>query len=65
MRPGRFGAQALGVVTGGHEEHSGRVRANTVEGEQPRGMRPDEGDDELVEAVDLLRQELGTSAELF
>lgn len=40
------------------------VRADTEEGEQTRGVQGDEGDDELVKAVDLIGEELGSSCQL-
>ena len=46
------------------EQDGSCVGADAVEGEQARGTRGDEGDDELVEPVDLVVKELCTTSKL-
>ena len=64
VRPGDLGAEPFGMIPGGDEEDSGGVRVGAVDGEQARGVKRDEGDDELVEPVDLVGKELGAPSEL-
>jgi hypothetical protein len=52
------------MVTSGHQQDGGRVRADAEEAEQARGVGTDQGQDELVEASDLAIKELGSSSEL-
>ena len=40
------------------------LAGKAVDGEQARGVKRDEGDDELVEPVDLVGKELGAPSEL-
>jgi hypothetical protein len=64
LRPGGLGAEPPGVVAGGDEEQRGGVRADPVQGEQPGGAGGDEGDDKLVEALELAVEELRAPAQL-
>src|SRR5258708_4379225 len=52
------------VQSGGDEQQRRGVGADAVEGEQARGAGGHEGDDELVEAVELAAGEFGAPAEL-
>ena len=50
VREGGLGADPVGVVAGGDEQQGGGVDPDTVEGEQRRGGRGDEGDELAMEA---------------
>ena len=52
------------MIASGDEEDGGGVGADTVLAEQARSVAGDEGDDELVEVVDLIGEELGSSPQL-
>jgi len=52
------------MVAGGYEQQRRGVGADPVEGEQPRGVVGDEGDEQLADAVDLVGEKLGASAQL-
>ncbi len=63
VRPGGLGAEPLMVIPGGDREQRGGVRADAVEGEQAGGAGSDEGDDQLVQALELAIGELGAPAQ--
>ena len=46
------------MISGRDQQQRRGVRADSVEGEQARGMGGDQGDDELVQALELAVQEL-------
>ena len=52
------------MVPGRDEQQRGGVGADAVEGQQARRVRCHQGDDELVEALELAVEELGAPAEL-
>ena len=52
------------MVPGGDEQQRGGVGTDPVQGEQARGAGSDEGDDELVQALELAVQELSASSQL-
>jgi hypothetical protein len=51
VRPGRLAAQPPGVISGRDEQQRRGAGADPVEGEQAGGMRGDQRDDELVQAL--------------
>ena len=53
VRPGRLGAQPLGVVARGDQEQGGGIGADAVQREQARGAGGDQRDDERIEAHEL------------
>jgi hypothetical protein len=64
VRPGGFAAQPFGVVPGGDEQQGRGVGTDPVKGQQPGGVRGDEGDDELAGAFQLGAGELGAPSQL-
>jgi hypothetical protein len=58
VRPGGLGAESSGVVPGGDEQQRRRVGADPVQAQQPGGAGGDQGDDELVQELELAVQEL-------
>ena len=52
------------MVPGRDEQQRGGVGADPVQGEQARGAGGDQGDDELVQAVELAVQELRAASQL-
>ena len=59
VRPGGLGAEPSRVISRGDEQQRRSVRPDPGEGEQARSTGGDEGDDELIEALELAVQELG------
>ncbi len=57
VRPGGLAAQPPGVVSRRDEQQRRGVGPDPVEAEQPGGTGGDQGDDELVEALELAVQE--------
>ena len=51
------------VIPGSDQEQRGGVRADAVEGEQAGGTGSDEGDDQLVQALELAIEEPGAPAQ--
>src|SRR6266487_3474062 len=56
--------QPFGVVSRRDEQQRRGVGADPVEGEQPGGACCDEGDDELIEALQLAVEEFSTPSQL-
>ena len=52
------------MVPGSDQQQRGGVRADPVQGQQPRGAGGDEGDDELVQALELAAGELRALSQL-
>ena len=53
MGEAALGAEPLGVVAGGDQQRTGRVRTHSVAGHQPGGGLGDERLDQRVDLVDL------------
>src|SRR5215470_2949550 len=64
VRPGSLGAQPLGMVARGDQQHGRGVGADAVEREQARRAGRHQGNDQLIEAGLLAVQELGAAAGL-
>ena len=64
VRPGSLGAQPLGMVARGNQQHRRGVGADAIQREQARGAGGHQGNDDLIEAGQLAVQELGAAAEL-
>jgi hypothetical protein len=52
------------VVPGGDEQQRGGVGTDPVQGQKARGAGGDQGDDELVQALELATGELGAPSQL-
>src|SRR6266487_3694439 len=52
VRPGGLGAESSGMVPGGDEQQRGGVGTDPVQGQKARGAGGDQGDDELVQALE-------------
>jgi hypothetical protein len=52
------------VVPGGDEQQRGGVGTDPVQGQKARGAGGDQGDDELVQALELAIEELGAPSQL-
>ena len=52
------------MIAGGDQQERGGVRADAVQGQQARRAFGDQRADQLIEAVQLAIEELGTAAEL-
>ena len=64
VRPRAFAAQPFRMVPGGDQQQRGGVGADAVQPEQARRAGGHQGDDELIEALELGVQELDAAAEL-
>jgi len=64
VRPGGLAAQPLRVIAGRHQQQRRGVRADAVQGEQPRRASGHERDDEVVQPLELAVQELHAPAQL-
>ena len=52
------------MVAGGDQQHGRGVGADAMQGEQSRGAGRHQGNDELIEALELAVQEPGAPAQL-